>query len=108
MADLQQSRCLGGQVGGRVLFRPLPGRSPLRECQPPHALKMERPGFGERPGQAQLGGVRDDGRMRRGEGLQMNAGHLAPQIPQLSDGGIALCLLLSPLRLTARPIQLRG
>src|SRR5207249_2984630 len=53
------------------------------------------------------GSVRDDGRMRRGEGLQVNAGHLPPQLAQLSDGGITLRLLLSPLRLTARPVQLR-
>ena len=89
-------------------FRPLLGRSPVRAGQPPHTLKTERPGLGERPGQAQLGGVRDGGRMRRGEGLQVNARHLPPQLPQLSDGGIALRLLLSPLRLTARPVQLRG
>ncbi|MET7567543.1 hypothetical protein ABZT04_03430 [Streptomyces sp. NPDC005492] len=107
MANLSQSRCLGGQVGGRVLFRPLPGRSPLCAGQPPHALKMERPGFGERPGQAQLRGVRDDGRMRLGEGLQVNAGHLPPELAQLSDGGITLRLLLSPVRLTANPVQLR-
>lgn len=67
----------------------------------------ERPGFGECPGQAQLGSVRDDGRMRRGEGLQVHAGHLPPQLAQLSDGGISLRLLLSPLRLTASPVQLR-
>jgi hypothetical protein len=46
--------------------------------------------------------------MRRGKGLQVNAGHLPPQLAQLSDGGIALRLLLSPLRLTASPVQLRG
>lgn len=51
------------------MFRPLLGRSPLRAGQPLHALWMERSGFGERPGQAQSGSVRDDGRMHRG-GLQ--------------------------------------
>lgn len=45
--------------------------------------------------------------MRLGEGLQVNAGHLPPELAQLSDGGITLRLLLSPVRLTANPVQLR-
>jgi hypothetical protein len=46
--------------------------------------------------------------MRRGEGVQANAGHLPPQLSQLSDDGITLRLLVFPLHLTARPVRLRG
>ncbi|MFE2971711.1 serine/threonine-protein kinase [Streptomyces sp. NPDC059340] len=103
-----QTCCLRGQVCGRILLRALFGGSPFGTGQPPHPLEVEGLGLGERPGQAQLRSVWDQGRVRDGEGLQVDAGRLSPQLSQPSDGGIALRLLLRSFRLTACPLQLGG